>query len=164
MILPHPPRQRGLGGFGWGGVSLEIAMTTKDTRSAEDLFRDAIDLARSAYCKHYREIGDEIIQMGRDGEWGYDDDAREKLSEYMHETIDSDGWVIYTQKAQMVCCLSENDGAYIDNFGTDGIVDDGAINWSRLAFAALEADVYAYLDAHGFDVNDPSSWKPGDEE
>lgn len=67
--------------------------------------------------------------------------------EHLWETIDGHGWVIYTAKAQLVLAWSPNDGYSIENWGADGAVEDGQIQWSRLAFGALYADVSELLRA-----------------
>lgn len=139
-------------------------MAKATTKSADDLFGDAMQLMRDAYWAHVRDLAEDIAGMGRDGEFGEGEPAREKMLEYVHETVDGDGWVIYTAKAQAVCLVSDNDGAYADNYGSEGIIDDSGIAWSRLAYAALEADVMGHLDVIDFDVNDPDSWKPTGEE
>lgn len=84
----------------------------------------------------------------------------------MHETVDSDGRVIYTAKAQAVCLVSSNGGAFVEEFGTDGLVQNGDLHWSGMAYAAIEADIYAELDSRGLDVNedDLASWREDAEE
>jgi hypothetical protein len=77
--------------------------------------------------------------------------------EWIHETVDGHEFVIYTAKAQSVLAISANDGAYIENYGTEGVVCDGGLNWSGLAYAAMEADLFEALgDLDDFDVNDPN--------
>ena len=136
------------------------AKAKEQPKSADDLLSEAIDLGRKAYWAHVRDIADEIMSQARDGEF---DDA-EACEEFIHCSIDGDGWVIYTQKAQLVLLCSDNDGAYEDDYGPEGIVEDGAIQWSRLAFCALRADVMESLRVHDFDPSDPETWKPGPEE
>lgn len=125
-------------------------MTDEREDNAEQKLNNAIGLMRDAYRAHVRELAGDIIDHAKDEPEG----DRDSLLEYMHETIDGDGWVIYTSKAQAVCLVSSNDDAYVDNYGTDGIVSDGGLNWSAMAYAALEADVLEELDSQGFDVNE----------
>lgn len=67
---------------------------------------------------------------------------RDGAQDWLHQTIDGHHDVIYTYAAQNVILQSRNDGAYFEQFGDDGgAVKDGAINWSLLAYCALEADV-----------------------
>lgn len=70
----------------------------------------------------------------------------EDLRDITHETLDAHSWVIYTAKAQAVLATSDNDGAMAEEYGADGVVEDGALQWSRLAYCAMEADVCELLD------------------
>jgi len=129
-------------------------------RSADDLLSEAMDLARKAYWAHIRDLAEDVVDVCKRGEVE-DEDG---LQTYIHETIDGDGWVIYTAKAQMVLLVSDNDGAYVDNFGEEGMATKDGINWSALAYAAMEADLREHLDVLDFDMNDPESWKGEPEE
>lgn len=126
-------------------------------QEAEDLVRDAESILRAEYWQDVRNaaesIRDELRGQIKDGVTG--EPLREWLIEHVHETIDGSQRVIYTWEAQKCVLFSDNDGAYAENFGTDGMVEDGMINWSRLAYAAFEADVIEELTADVFD--DPSS-------
>lgn len=124
-------------------------------RSADDLLSDAIDLGRKAYWQHVRDLSQQIRDAGKEGEF---DDA-DGCDTYIRESLDGDGWVIYTHKAKFVLLCSENSGAYFDQFGDDGAATDGDIEWSRLAYCALEADVMEQLAAEGFSPSKPDSWK-----
>ena len=61
----------------------------------------------------------------------------------LHELVDSLHRVIYTREAIEVLryCSSDAENAYVQDFGTDGLVTDGAINWSALAYAAIYRDI-----------------------
>ena len=84
---------------------------------------------------------------------------REWLLDHIHESIDGCARVIYTAQAKECVCESDNDGAYAENFGPEGMVTDGCINWSALAYAAFEADVIEELTNRlDFDVNDPTAF------
>ena len=112
-------------------------MTTK--RSEEQQYQDDV-----------RDMAEQIREWAKEND--YPD--REQVLEYMHESIDGCGRVIYTWKAKMCMVYSKNDGAYFDNFGSEGAISDGGIEWSKLAYCAFEADVIEELDSDGFDVND----------
>lgn len=116
-----------------------------DTLTRGDYYTEVRDLADS--------IQEELLSRLEDGETG--EDLREWLLEHIHECVDSHQWVIYTWHAKHVIIFSDNDGAYADEFGPEGMVEDGAIQWSRLAYAALQRDLYEQLDSNGVDVNDP---------
>ena len=114
------------------------------------------------YYKEVRSISDDIATEARSGSHGTGEDCREWLLEYLHETIDGHEYVIYTQKSQFVLAHSTNDGYSVEEFGSEGIVTDGCLNWAFLAFGALYADVMECLDGLSmpdgseFDVNDPN--------
>jgi hypothetical protein len=111
----------------------------------QDYYQDVRDTAES--------IKAELEGQLKDKECG--ETLREWLLEHIHETIDGSSRVIYTQSAMLGLFASDNDGAYFDQFGEDGAVTDGCINWSALCFSAFEADVQKHLDAIGVDVNSP---------
>ena len=85
---------------------------------------------------------------------------RDSWLEYMHETIDGHSFCIYTAESQDVIRHSNNDGAAVDNFGADGIVQDGQLNWAMMAYCAIEQDVLEEIDRQGHDVNDDDSFGP----
>lgn len=127
-------------------------------RDADKLVNDGLSLLRDVYWKHVRSLAEDIKSAADDKEFT----DRDGLNERIDETADGDQWVIYTQKAQLVMLLSENDSAYAEVHGdAEGMVVDGSIAWSVLAYFALRADLVAHLDAVGIDVND---WDPSDEE
>lgn len=65
----------------------------------------------------------------------------DEATEWIDQTVDGHHDVIYTYAAQEVLRQSRNDGAYFDDFGTEGAITDGGIEWSKLAYCALRADV-----------------------
>jgi len=71
------------------------------------------------------------------------------ISEVLWEAVDSHEFVIYTAKAQALLAISDNDGAFVEEYGAEGLVKDGSLNWSSLAYAAMEADIrgHAAFDA-----------------
>ncbi len=95
---------------------------------------------------------DERIADGEEGET-----LREWLIEHIDETIDGCARVIYTGEAQEALLFSSNDGAYADEFGPEGMVEDGCIMWSRLAYSAVRADVLEELERLDVDVNNPGA-------
>jgi hypothetical protein len=84
-----------------------------------------------------------------------EDTARENLSQVIEDAC------IYNRDNAITLCASDNDSAYVDNFGADGVVEGGSIRYDRLAYAALEADIMETLDRAGFDWDDiEESTKP----
>jgi hypothetical protein len=94
------------------------------------------------YLEDVRNVADEFKRKWKAGEF----EDREAADTWMNETIDGHGRVIYTRQAQECLRYSDNDGAYVDEYGTDGLAEDGCLNWSRLAYAAFMADVYEDID------------------
>ena len=126
-------------------------MTTPQTEreTAESLMDQAMTLMRRAYYGTIRDMAEDIKKAIENDEISDSDALRERI----HEDCDGSQWVIYTFKAQQVCMASDNDGAYAEDFGDEGIVRDGSINWSALAYAAMERDIYEQLEAEGVNVN-----------
>jgi len=126
---------------------------------AEKIVKDAEHVLRAEYWADVRglahSIMDELRDQIKDGNSG--EPLREWLIEHINETIDGNERVIYTWQAQKTLLFTENQDAYVDQFGKEGIANDGAINWSGLAYCALEADVMEQLDAEGIDINDPDN-------
>ena len=147
------------------GVNLydgETLMGTFATESAAWSCKYALDKAQEKtpeqdYWEDVRNmaqsIADEIESRANDGELG--ETLREWLQEHIHESIDGSARIIYTRQAQECLIYSSNDGAYFEEFGDEGAVSDGCINWSAIAFSAFERDVIEQLDAIGVDVNEP---------
>lgn len=108
-------------------------------------WHDVRDMAESIKAELQSQIDD-----GTRGE-----DLRDWLIEHIHESIDGSARVMYTRQAQECLAYSENDGAYFEEFGDEGAVSDGAINWSALAYMAFRRDVEAQLEADGVDLNEP---------
>jgi hypothetical protein len=113
--------------------------------------QDAHQVLRADYWSDVRDVAEELKQRIADGDFT----DRDEFLDALHETVDGHQRVIYTAQAQECLLYSDNDGAYFEEFGSEGAVQDGAINWSALAFAAFHRDIIEHLDAIGVDVNDP---------
>jgi len=109
------------------------------------------------YWKEIENLGKEVIQECQSGDWSTGEQCREAMLDWIHETLDSHHSVIYTGEAMDVLRHSRNDSAMIDNFGSDGVMKDGQLNWSAMAYCAMEEDLMEWLhQADDFDVNDPN--------
>ena len=91
-------------------------------------------LNSSRYWKEIEGIAIEVTRESREQDVD--------LYEYLHEYLDAHEWVIYTANHYKVLDISPNDGAYVEDFGPEGIVVDGVLNTAVLAFAAMHRDVY----------------------
>jgi hypothetical protein len=119
-------------------------LNEEEMREARQL---ALSILRADYYADVRNVASSIKDAVESKEVA---DA-EQLSERIHEECDGAARVIYTAQAQEAILLSDNSSAYVDEFGEDGIVKGGDINWSALAFAAFQQDVREQLDAEGID-------------
>ena len=88
----------------------------------------------------------------------------ESADEWLWQTIDGHSRVIYTANAKECLYASDHDGAYFDDFGSEGAVKDGSLNWSALAFCAFRQDVLDALSADGVELHDESTFLPDDDE
>lgn len=128
-----------------GGLTLEhtIAYLQQQAEVSAYLLTDreittiADGIAEREYLDTVNGVVEDLKRAVRDGEVT----DRDGAMDWLHDTIDGHHDVIYTACAQEVVRQSRNDGAYFDQFGAEGAVQDGAINWSGLAYCALEADV-----------------------
>jgi hypothetical protein len=73
---------------------------------------------------------------------------RERLDQYIDDAC------IYTTDNVLTLAASDNEDAYVENFGCEGVVEDDQINKCRLAYCALQEDVRELLDRAGFDWED----------
>jgi len=92
----------------------------------------------SDYTNDIRSIVDDLKSEIKDGTIT---DASE-AHDWLHETIDSHQRCIYTAQAKATVEESKyGEKAYIDDFGTDGLVKNGGLNWEGMAYAAMMRDV-----------------------
>jgi hypothetical protein len=120
-------------------IAILLAQPHADPRilTDEDITRAADGIAANEYRDTLQGIVEDLKRAIVDGEVT----DRDGAMDWLHDTIDGHHDVIYTACAREVCNQSRNEDAYADQFGPEGIVEDGAIQWSRLAYCALEADV-----------------------
>ena len=81
----------------------------------------------------------------------------------LHEDLDGHECVIYTHKAHCVCLVSDNSGA-VDDVDSSMAFKDGEIQWSVIAYYAMERDLLDTLDSLGVDVNDDATFDREEEE
>lgn len=130
-------------------------MNENKEESAEDLLSRAMDLARLAYREHVKDLAQEFLDDIVSG----DIEDRETLFERVAERVDSDGWVIWNNKAKLALLVSSN----AERGAEEGLVEfkDG-IPWNQLAYCAMEQDVMEDLidmgPALGIDINADDLW------
>jgi hypothetical protein len=121
---------------------------------ATDSERDAaLRVLRQDYYDDVRGCASDLYEQAKTARAEDEPHLREWLLDRVHEACDGHARVIYTGLAIETLLFSDNDSAYVDEYGTDGVSTDGGINWSALAFAAFERDVMEHLEALGLDVN-----------
>ncbi len=119
-------------------------MTDGDKQSFEDVVTDSVE------C-----LIDEMRDEFKDGTTG--EPLRESLIERMHEHCDGHRQVFIIWRAQELVGRFGTD-AYTDNFGEEGLVKDGDINYSAIAYCILEQGIYEQMRRDGFDPNDPTTY------
>lgn len=129
-------------------------------QSDEQRVEDAERVLRAEYYSHVRGIALEVFQYIKDGTL----EDRDALDRWIHETIDGNQWTFITHKAIKVLLWSNNDGTHIEEFGSDGLVSDGCINWSALAFSAMQADLLEDVELFNQEDDSVFSWIDEDEE
>jgi len=130
-------------------------MNENKEESAEDLLSRAMGLAGQAYKEHVKDIAKEFLDAIVSG----DIENRETLFERVAEGVDSDGWVIWNNKAKLVLLVSNN----AERGAEEGLVEFGdGIPWNQLAYCALEQDVMEELISSGkdlgIDINADDLW------
>ena len=135
------------------------AKTQMDRETRDNCARDALNIIRQDYFNDVRDIAAEVLEQAKTwhGEGQEGEELRESLDSFLSETIDGCGRVICTSQARLGLLVSDSERAYANDFGPEGMVEDGDIQWSRLMFCALRQDVLKHLDTEGFDVNDPTA-------
>jgi hypothetical protein len=121
----------------WVGSDITITRLVPHEPSSDERLDAARRVLRADYWDDVRSIVDELKGEIKDGSIT----DRDQATEWLDERIDSAHRVVYTYAAMEAVIFSDNDGAYEDHFGSEGMVEDGQVQWSRLAFYAMQADV-----------------------
>ena len=129
-------------------------------QSDEERVKDAERVLRAEYYSHIRGTALEVFQLIEDGTL----EDQEALERWLNETIDGDAWTFQTHSAIKVLLWSNNDGAHIEDFGSDGLVSDGCINWSVMAFSAMKADLLEDVELFNQEDDAVFTWIDEDEE
>lgn len=105
-------------------------------------YQQIYDAARRWHHDECISLADAAIAACNEGSAADDSDEtrRERMTEWLDETLDGHEHVIYTGQAQLVILASNNDDAYED-------VLDGRepVSESQRAYFALQADVWEML-------------------
>ena len=77
------------------------------------------------------EAIDQAKENGNIDEW----------SDHVHEFVDSSSYIIYTQKSREVLEHTNNEEAYVDDYGVEPKDFEQGIPWEKFAYCAMVADV-----------------------
>lgn len=116
----------------------------------DDMLEKALAELRVSYRAHVKDLAKCILDDVKRG----DIKDREDLDTRVRDTVDGDGWVIYTRNAQVVLLCSSHDG--------EGLIDPSSfrdgIPWSKLAYCAMEVDMREAMgrleDEYGLDLGE----------
>ena len=91
-----------------------------------------IQLSHKAYWEEIQALIEQVMEEAAE--------RQEMPADILWELIDSHEWVIYTHQAQSILPHTRNENYVVEEWGDDGIVKDGSINWSLIAFGAMYGD------------------------
>lgn len=134
---------------------VEMPRRSANEVTEEDV-KAAVSILTMDYYNDCRSVAQDLAQQMKDGTIGraYDGDFNQAL----HEATEATQRIIYTFQAKCGLLVSENADAYSEEFGEEGMVVGGNIQWERLALVAMQQDVLKELDVRGADPNDPEGW------
>jgi hypothetical protein len=121
----------------WIGSDIAVSREIPRERTAHEELDRARNVMRADYWDDVRSVVEDVKGEIANGNLA----DRDAVDEYLDERIDSQHRIIYTYAAMETVMFSENDGAYEEHFGAEGLVEDGQVQWSRLAFYAMLEDV-----------------------
>lgn len=123
------------------GIHKALQMKHLPTDELEELVKVAIDILNRDYWDDVRGLTADIIRRVKDGEIK----DRDGLQEAVHEAVDGSQRVMYTWQARLGLLSTNNLDAYEESMG------DKPEGPEQQMFMAMEADVFAQLDAEDVD-------------
>ena len=112
------------------------------------------DMTRKEYWDEIRSIRDSLKEEWKDERADYAYDGNEWLHERLHQDIDGHQWIIYNAYNLDVLRFTDNEDAYIDNFGEWPADSDLSRIHTLAAFEAMRTDVQDGLDMDDFEDDD----------
>lgn len=108
------------------------------------------DMTRKEYWDEVRSIRENLRDEWKDerGDYG---DANEFIGDRLHEMIDGHQWIIYNSYNLDVIRFTDNEDAYIENFGEWPADSDLSRIHTLAAFEAMRQDVSDGLDMDDFE-------------
>ena len=110
--------------------------------SAYDVLPTQDNVSRLLSRWYQNELNDSLESLKLDIENGYVTDDNDSLDEWLWDHVDS--CVTHTFTCQLIIAASNNDDA-ASVHGYD-VTDDGAVDWSRMAFFAYMEDLREHID------------------
>ena len=110
------------------------------------------DMTRKEYWDQIRSIREDLADEYRTE--GSDEDPNEWFNDRLHETIDGHQWIIYNAYNLDVLRFTDNEDAYIDNFGEWPADSDLSRIHTLAAFEAMRQDVSDGIDMDDFEEAD----------
>lgn len=99
-----------------------------------------------------REYREDLNRLIEEIESAIAADPERSKYEIINDTLDCHNRTVFTKPAQTTVLLSESSGAAIEEFGVDGTVIDGQLNWTKLAYFAMRSDLLKMLRDRGVEV------------
>jgi hypothetical protein len=109
--------------------------------TADERIEAARRILRADYWQDVRNVVDDLRSEISNGTITDTDDAEV----WLHETVDGHQRVIYTAQAIEGLLYTDNESAFVEDFGSEGLTEDDDIAWSRLAYAYFLADIRAQI-------------------
>lgn len=134
------------------GKSPSVAKSDRISESDVDA---AFRVIKADYYQDVRDIGDDLKERIKSGEITDSDELQERLG----EDVDGSARVIYTIQNKLGLIASDNEDAYVEEFGEVPMEGDN-INWAAMMAVAMQRDVTEYLG----DVDDLFSDDDEDED
>jgi len=122
---------------------------------------DALRVLRADYYSDVNGVAQNVLERMIEDVEGAEGNylTREQISDIMHESVDGTQRVIYTNQARVGLICTDNQDAYVEEFGELPVEGD-SIKWEAMMFAAMEKDTYELLGTTDFDADDLDTWGP----
>lgn len=110
----------------------------------------ALRILRAEYYRSVRSIVEERAEFVKEqeAEGKEAEDIAEALNDRVSQAVDGSQWVTYTYLNFQVLLCSDHHDAYTEAMG-EAPVENGDINWAKIAYMAMEEDVRDLMDAEG---------------
>lgn len=128
----------------------------KNSEGKVDL-NEAMRAIRQWYYGEVREYAEDYDKQLEDGEF----ESSEEFFERLDQDLDGSQMVIYTLQSKVCLLASDNEDAYVEEFGELPTERGGELNIAAMAMYAFRADI---LDAMRVDPSDDDVYEQDDED